>query len=123
MRPGPRGFGQFAADETVQALNRDYRDQDKPTNVLSFAQLDDAPMIIPGAPVLLGDVILGFETCEREASEQRKPLPIMSPICSAMAALHLLGFDHVTDEDAAIMENQERRLMARFGLPDPYVAD
>lgn len=110
----------FSSDAEVQALNRDYRDQDKPTNVLSFAQLDDDPMIMPGAPVLLGDIIIAFETTETEAKDQSKPFQDHVSHLIIHGGLHLYGFDHQDDTQAEIMENQERKLMSELGLPDPY---
>lgn len=110
----------FSDDQTVRALNRDYRGKDAPTNVLSFAQIDpgfDAP---PGMPTPLGDVILALETCKRESEEQGKPFEhhVIHLVIHGM--LHLLGFDHEKAAEADVMEETERRLMRYFGLSDPY---
>jgi probable rRNA maturation factor len=113
----------LADDGTVQALNRDWRGQDKPTNVLSFAALDDdeAPPAPPGAPVLLGDVILALETCRREADEQGKSLAHHTAHLVVHGVLHLLGWDHEEDEvEAEEMERLETRVLALFGVDDPY---
>ncbi len=113
----------LADDATVQGLNRDWRGKDKPTNVLSFAALDDedAPQV-DGAPLLLGDVILAFETCRAEAEEQGKPLTDHLSHLVVHGVLHLLGYDHEEDEtEAEEMERLEAAILARFGIADPYL--
>jgi probable rRNA maturation factor len=113
----------LADDTTVQGLNRDWRGKDQPTNVLSFAALDDedAP-VVEGAPLLLGDVILAFETCAREAEEQGKTLPNHLSHLVVHGVLHLLGYDHEEDEaEAEEMERLEAAILARFGIADPYL--
>ncbi|MFC3068094.1 rRNA maturation RNase YbeY [Phenylobacterium soli] len=102
-------------DEAVRALNAQFRDKDKPTNVLSFP----AP---PNPEQHLGDVALAYETCAREAAEQGKPLAHHLQHLVAHGVLHLLGYDHMTDEEAADMEGLERVVLARLGIPDPYAA-
>lgn len=111
----------LADDATVQGLNRDWRGKDQPTNVLSFASLDDedAPLV-PGAPLLLGDVVLAFETCAAEARDQGKPLANHFGHLVVHGVLHLLGYDHLDDEEAAEMESLETTLLAALGIPDPY---
>jgi len=109
-------------DAAVQDLNRDYRNQDKPTNVLSFAALDDddAPVVI-GAPILLGDIILAYETCAREATEQGKTLAHHTAHLVVHGVLHLLGWDHEEDEaEAEEMERLETQILAAFGISNPY---
>jgi probable rRNA maturation factor len=98
-------------DAAVQALNRRWRGQDKPTNVLSFATGD-----VPH----LGDIVLAFETLAREAVEQGKPLAHHLRHLIVHGVLHLLGHDHEAVRDAARMEKRERRILARFAIPDPY---
>ncbi|MBC7906852.1 MAG: rRNA maturation RNase YbeY [Rhodospirillaceae bacterium] len=113
----------LADDATVQALNREWRGKDKPTNVLSFASMDDddAPRP-PGAPLLLGDIILAFETCRAEAIEQGKPLPEHLSHLVVHGVLHLLGYDHEEDEaEAEEMERLEAAILARFDIADPYL--
>lgn len=112
----------LADDATVQGLNRDWRGKDKPTNVLSFAALDDdgAPRV-PGAPLLLGDIVLAFETCRAEAAAQHKPLSDHLSHLVVHGVLHLLGYDHEDDEtEAEEMERLEAAVLARFGIADPY---
>jgi probable rRNA maturation factor len=111
----------LADDVMVQGLNRDWRGKDQPTNVLSFAALDDedAPLV-EGAPLLLGDVILAYETCAAEAKEQGKPLADHFGHLVVHGVLHLLGYDHMDEEEAAEMESLETTLLAALGIPDPY---
>ncbi|PTY38894.1 rRNA maturation RNase YbeY [Saccharospirillum sp. MSK14-1] len=104
-----------------QSLNRDYRGKDKPTNVLSFPfelppGIDDAQ-----AQALLGDLVICVPVLEREAAEQGKTTEQHWAHLVIHGALHLLGFDHIDPQDADIMENIERRVLADLGLPDPYL--
>jgi probable rRNA maturation factor len=123
----------LADDALVQTLNRDYRDKDKPTNVLSFALLDDLEDTDEGAddvlardegmPILIGDVILAFETVQREALEQGKSFKDHLTHLVIHGVLHLLGYDHQSDPDADRMERLETSILARMGIADPYSAD
>lgn len=110
----------LADDAAVQALNRDYRGQDKPTNVLSFAAMEDDGPALPGEPVALGDVVLALGTVLREAREQGKPAADHLRHLTVHGVLHLLGFDHETDGEAEEMEALEVRILAGLGLADPY---
>ena len=103
----------LADDEAIRELNREWRGQDKPTNVLSF------PAPVTAAPHL-GDVALAYETCAREAAEQGKPLKHHLAHLVAHGVLHLVGWDHQTDAEADRMEALERDILARIGVPDPY---
>jgi probable rRNA maturation factor len=123
----------LADDALVQTLNRDYRDKDKPTNVLSFALLDDLDDTDEstddvlardeGMPILIGDVILAFETVQREALEQGKPFEDHLTHLVIHGVLHLLGYDHQSDPDADRMERLETSILARLGIADPYSAN
>jgi len=110
-------------DRQVQELNRDYRQQDKPTNVLSFAALDADSPIPPDGPILLGDVIVARETTEREAAEEGKTLVHHLSHLVVHGVLHLLGYDHMEDDEAEEMESLERSILAGLGVPDPYKAE
>jgi probable rRNA maturation factor len=108
----------LTGDAEIQELNREWRGQDKATNVLSFALDDGVPS---GAPVTpLGDVVVAFETCAREADDENKPMA--DHLCHLVVhgTLHLLGFDHEQAEEAELMEGTERRVLAGLGIPDPY---
>ena len=119
----------LADDALVQTLNRDYRDKDKPTNVLSFAlldDLDDTDDVLAreqGMPILIGDVILAFETVQREALEQGKSFGDHLTHLVIHGVLHLLGYDHQSDPDADRMERLETSILARMGIADPYSAN
>lgn len=108
-------------DAHVRQLNRDYRHQDKATNVLSFAALDDddAPLP-PDGPVVLGDVIIAYETAAGEAAQEGKTLAQHLSHLVVHGVLHLLGHDHQVDEEAAMMEGLEVAVLAALGVPDPY---
>ena len=112
----------LADDAEVQGLNAAWRQQDKPTNVLSFPAMepDDVLRQPVEMPVLLGDVVLAFETCAREAAEQGKPLAHHLAHLVVHGTLHLLGYDHETDEEAGIMEPLETHVLAGLGIADPY---
>ena len=106
-------------DARVRFLNRVWRRQDKPTNVLSFPAAEAAPA---GAPLLLGDVVLARETIRREARAQGKPTDAHLQHLVVHGVLHLLGHDHVRAADAAAMERLEVAVLARLGVPNPYEA-
>lgn len=103
-------------DESVRELNARFRGKDKPTNVLSFP----AP---PNPEGHLGDLALAFGVCAREANEQGKPLAHHFQHLVAHGVLHLLGYDHMSDDEAEAMEGLERVVLAGLGVPDPYQAD
>ena len=103
-----------------QQLNRDYRGHDMPTNVLAFPAWQPGAPVPPEAPLLLGDVVLAFETVLHEADEQEKPLVDHLRHLVVHGVLHLLGFDHLTPADAAMMEALETSILAKLGVADPY---
>ena len=115
---GPVLVGLILTDDVEQRrLNRDYRGKDASTNVLAFPMGDAVP---GGGPVMLGDVVLAFETVAREADEQNKPLRDHLQHLVVHGVLHLFGFDHETDTEAELMERREREILAGLGVPDPY---
>jgi len=113
----------LADDAMVQGLNRQYRGQDKPTNVLSFAALDDDAPEPEDGPVLLGDVILAYETTVAEAAAEDKTVANHLSHLVVHGVLHLLGYDHIENDEAEEMEDVERSILAALGIPDPYAAE
>ena len=123
---GPAEIGVVLADDAlVQDLNREYRGRDRPTNVLSFALTDGQETRFPagaaGEPVMLGDVVLAFETVAREAREEAKAPRHHAVHLVVHGVLHLMGYDHGTEADARIMERMEQRILADLGIADPYM--
>jgi probable rRNA maturation factor len=117
----------LADDAMVRRLNRDYRGQDKATNVLSFAAMDGTDGAKhPGAdgpPLLLGDLIVAFETTAAESAQSGKSLADHFSHLIVHGMLHLLGYDHQTDAQAKRMEGLEVRILREMGIDDPYAAD
>jgi probable rRNA maturation factor len=100
-------------------LNRDYRGKDRPTNVLAF------PTDLPGELGLpmLGDLVICSEVVAREAAEQGKPAEAHWAHLVVHGALHLLGYDHQTEAQAAEMERTEIQILDALGYPDPYAPE
>jgi probable rRNA maturation factor len=110
----------LADDATLRRHNRDYRNIDRPTNVLAFTA--EAPGSEPEGPLLLGDVLLARETLVREAGEQGKQTA--DHLCHLVVhgVLHLLGQDHQSEAEAQVMERLEVAAFDRLGVADPYAA-
>ncbi|MDI3322997.1 rRNA maturation RNase YbeY [Pontibacterium granulatum] len=102
--------------EESRELNHQYRGKDKPTNVLSFPfeVPDDIPLN------LLGDLVICANVVRQEAEEQHKPLHNHWAHMVVHGTLHLIGYDHINDEDAEKMEQLEREILAQLSIPDPY---
>lgn len=99
-----------------RALNRRYRGKNRPTNVLAFPAELPVELELP----LLGDLVICREVVEAEAAEQAKPLDAHWAHMVIHGTLHLVGYDHETDEQAATMEALEADLLAELGWPNPY---
>jgi probable rRNA maturation factor len=112
----------------VHALNREWREKDKPTNVLSFPMLDDDEIdaLLDGtynAPeIMLGDIILAYGICSDEATEKGISIADHATHLVVHGMLHLLGHDHIDDEEAEAMEALEVKALASMGLHNPYDA-
>lgn len=106
-------------DTTARRLNRDYRGQDRPTNVLAFPAEDKVDEVQAG-PVMLGDVVISLDTLLREAAAQGKTPAQHLCHLTVHGVLHLLGYDHATAAEAARMEALETRILAALDVPDPY---
>jgi probable rRNA maturation factor len=118
-------------DARIAALNADFRGKPVPTNVLSWPSDERASEVVGEAPDLpdpgdaedpdsLGDIAIAWDTCAREAVAQSKPMADHVTHLLVHGVLHLLGYDHVEDEDAALMEALEVRILASLGVSDPY---
>lgn len=108
----------FTDDTTIRELNSDWRDKDKPTNVLSFPASNLKPGQKPGP--MLGDIVIARETVAREAADEEKPFDHHLTHLVVHGFLHLLGYDHLSDTEAEEMEALERKILARLAIPDPY---
>lgn len=109
----------FSDDAHIQALNAGWRDKDQPTNVLSFPAFPPSRGSL--MPPMLGDIVLAAETVARESAMENKPLEHHISHLVVHGLLHLLGHDHITDEEADEMEAIERAALARLAIPDPYL--
>lgn len=118
-------------DDRIATLNAAFRGKPTPTNVLSWPAEDRAPATPGALPDLpdvgpddpteeLGDIALALGVLTREAADAEKPFDHHLSHLLVHGLLHLLGFDHITDPDAARMEGLETRILARLGVPDPY---
>ena len=129
----------IAGSDEIQQLNRQYRDKDRPTNVLSFPMSTDDAWPEPGmapameeSPVnnddedqqanmdLLGDIALCAEVIRREAEQQHKSLDAHWAHMVVHGMLHLQGYDHIDETEAEQMEQLETSILAEFGIADPY---
>ena len=108
-------------DAGIRTLNNNWRGIDKPTNVLSFPALPPTGPAGPDdAPRMLGDIAIAFETTRQEADDEQKPFDHHLSHLAVHGFLHLIGYDHETDDDAEAMEALETEILAQLGIPDPY---
>ena len=108
----------FCDDAYIQGLNKDYRGKDQPTDVLSFALNEGAePVIVDGpAQVLLGDIVISLETAARQAEEYNHSLEREVAYLTVHGMLHLLGYDHMTEEDKAEMRMEEEYVLSLLSI-------
>lgn len=113
-------------DQEIQRLNAAYRNKDAPTNVLSFPLLEfekpTLPLIPPFEYNQLGDVVLSFETVQRESLALGCPFRDHVAHLLVHGVLHLLGYDHESDEEAEVMEGLEVSILRQLGVASPYPA-
>lgn len=116
----------LSSDDDIQELNARYRQLDKPTNVLSFPNFDlshgKALAPAPAGPVLLGDIAMSFQRLSEEAAERGKPVLDHFAHLLIHGTLHLLGYDHLDDREARVMETMEEVILADLGMAAPYEA-
>jgi probable rRNA maturation factor len=115
LKPGVEISVLLTDDTAISKLNTQWRGKDRPTNVLSFPA--------PGAVETrssLGDIAIAYETCEREAGAELKTFQAHVTHLIVHGFLHLIGFDHETETNAAKMETLEREILAALGISDPY---
>jgi probable rRNA maturation factor len=113
----------LTGDEEVRALNAEWRRKDKPTNVLSFPMSERYELEQSdedGPELMLGDIVLARGVCEREAAEKAIPVERHAAHLLVHGTLHLLGYDHMAEDEAAEMERREVKALARLGIADPY---
>ncbi len=117
-------------DARIVVLNGEFREKPQPTNVLSWPAEDlsadaagDHPKPAKAGPdgvIALGDIAIAYDTCAREAAEMGKPIETHVTHLIVHGVLHLLGFDHIDDADAALMQGFETKILGKMGLDDPY---
>lgn len=115
-------------DARIAELNAEFREKPTPTNVLSWpseergaAQAGQTPEPPQGPDPELGDIAISYDTCQREAHEAGKPFTDHVTHLVIHGILHLLGYDHIRDEDATLMERIEVEILGKLGIPDPYM--
>lgn len=107
----------FVDDQYIHQLNRDYRGVDRPTDVLSFAMDEGEEMPeVEGVDHVLGDIIISLETAKRQAEEYRHSFEREIAFLSVHGVLHLLGYDHQTEEDTKIMREREENILTELGI-------
>jgi probable rRNA maturation factor len=116
----------LTSDAEVHALNRQYRQKDKSTNVLSFPMvqpdlIDTVSQNSDDGEVLLGDIVLAHGVCVDEAAERGIPVEAHATHLMVHGVLHLLGYDHMADDEAEAMEEIERQALRDLGIADPYL--
>jgi probable rRNA maturation factor len=108
-------------DAGIRTLNGNWRGVDTPTNVLSFPALQpDGGRREDDAPRMLGDIAIAYQTMRREADDEQKPFDHHLSHLAVHGFLHLIGYDHETDDDAEAMETLEQEILAQLGIADPY---
>lgn len=111
-------------DARIAVLNADFRDRAAATNVLSWPAFDgDVPEADGDEPLFLGDMAISYDTCHAEATAGG--IPFADHVCHLVVhgTLHLLGYDHVEDDEAEVMEDLEVKILVTLGIPNPYISE
>ncbi len=123
-------YARFTDNAEMQQLNKGFRGKDKPTNILSFPGVEPDQVIammqeaaFDGPPVILGDLVLAVPVVISEAGDQKKPVIHHLSHLIVHGLLHLLGYDHIEDDEAEVMEAKEREILADFDISDPYLTE
>lgn len=118
----------FLSDAEMADLNAEHRDRPTPTNVLSFPsyeadELQDVALVMQqlGMPLVVGDIVFAGDVVAREAAEQNKAVLDHFRHLAVHGALHLLGFDHIEDDEAEVMEAHEIAILASYNIANPYL--
>ena len=131
LAPDTHEIALLACDDArIATLNTEFRGKPTPTNVLSWPEEDLAAKAEGDTPKLpattgpsegfLGDIAIAYDTCAREAAEQGKKPEAHVTHLVVHATLHLLGYDHIRDQDATLMEAIEVSILGKLGIADPY---
>ncbi|MEL7430110.1 MAG: rRNA maturation RNase YbeY, partial [Pseudomonadota bacterium] len=107
-----KDIGRAVLDTTIKALNHEWRGKDSATNVLSFPNQPEGP--------LLGDIVVSLDTLNREATLEQKPLDAHFSHLMVHGFLHLFGYDHLNDDEAETMESLETEILKKLGVADPH---
>jgi probable rRNA maturation factor len=115
----------LTGDKEIRELNRDYREKDRPTNVLSFPDtlIDEEALeeaVLTKEPLMLGDIIMASDTIREEADVQHKSIADHFRHLLVHGVLHLAGHDHIDENEAQIMEQLEIDILRGLGIPNPY---
>ena len=108
----------LTGDEEIKLLNKQYRDKNSSTNVLSFSSLNDS--MHPEASEMLGDIVISKDTVLREAKNLKKSFEQHLSHLGIHGLLHLMGFSHDKENEALIMEDIEVKILKDLGIPNPY---
>lgn len=106
----------FVSNEEIKDLNREYRNKDSVTDVLSFPMDFEDEFIFEGAPKILGDIIISLERAKEQAEELGHSLEREVAYLTAHSMFHLMGYDHMTDEDKLEMRSREKEVMKNLGI-------
>ncbi|HJH11450.1 MAG TPA: rRNA maturation RNase YbeY [Metalysinibacillus jejuensis] len=106
----------FVTNAAIQEINRDYRDKDAPTDVISFALEEEEDIVVPGMPRMLGDIIISTERTAEQAASYGHTFERELGFLAVHGLLHLLGYDHMNEADEREMFSKQDEILTTFGL-------